>query len=134
MYQSFTDICGMNSPESKKTVVIGASPNPERYSFKATERLVNQGIETIPLGVKPGSIGKIKIINHRPIESGVHTVTLYLNQKNQEDWYDYILSLHPERIIFNPGTENPAFALRASNAGINTTEACTLVMLATNQY
>ncbi len=134
MYQSFTDICGMNTAESKKTVVIGASPNPERYSYKATEKLVNQGIETIPIGAKPGVIGKSVIINDRPAEKGIHTVTLYLNPDNQEEWYDYILSLHPKMIIFNPGTENPAFALRANQEGITTTEACTLVLLATNQY
>ena len=134
MYQSFTDICEMNTSENKKTVVIGASPNPERYGYKATEKLVNQGIETIPLGVKPGIIGKSVIINDRPAEKGVHTVTLYLNPKNQEEWYDYILSLHPKRIIFNPGTENPAFALEANQQGISTADACTLVLLATNQY
>jgi predicted CoA-binding protein len=65
----------MNTSENKKTVVIGASPNPERYGYKATEKLVNQGIETIPLGVKPGIIGKSVIINDRPAEKGVHTVT-----------------------------------------------------------
>jgi predicted CoA-binding protein len=124
----------MNTSENKKTVVIGASPNPERYGYKATEKLVNQGIETIPLGVKPGIIGKSVIINDRPAEKGVHTVTLYLNPKNQEECYDYILSLHPKRIIFNPGTENPAFALLANHQGITTTDACTLVLLATNQY
>ena len=124
----------MNSTESKKTVVIGASPNPERYGYIATERLVNQGIETIPLGIKKGNIGQLVILNDRPSLDDVHTVTLYLNPKNQEDWYQYILSLHPKRIIFNPGTENPYFAERANQVGIATTEACTLVLLASNQY
>jgi predicted CoA-binding protein len=124
----------MNSPLNKKTVVIGASPNPERYGFIATERLVNNGIETVPVGIKKGSIGALTIINTKPQISGVHTVTLYLNPKNQEEWYSYILSLNPKRIIFNPGTENPQFAELASNSGIETTEACTLVLLSTGQY
>lgn len=124
----------MNSPLNKKTVVIGASPNPDRYGFIATERLANQGIETIPVGIKKGEIAGLPIVNSRPDEKGVHTVTLYLNPKNQEDWYEYILSLHPKRIIFNPGTENPVFASEANKAGIETIEACTLVLLSTNQY
>jgi uncharacterized protein len=124
----------MNNPLKKKTVVIGASLNPDRYGYIATERLVNQGIETIPIGLKKGEIAGITVLNTRPDEKEVHTVTLYLNPKNQEDWYEYILSLHPTRIIFNPGTENPVFASLANKAGIETTEACTLVLLSTNQY
>jgi predicted CoA-binding protein len=124
----------MNSANNKKTVVIGASPNPERYGYIATERLVQHGIETIPIGIKKGQVGELTIINTRPIVSGVDTVTLYLNPKNQEDWYSYIISLKPRRIIFNPGTENPQFEEMANNAGIETTEACTLVLLSTGQF
>lgn len=124
----------MNTPQNKKTVVIGASPNPDRYGFIATERLVKNGIETIPIGIKKGDINGLTIINNRPQVADVHTVTLYLNPTNQQEWYSYILSLNPKRIIFNPGTENPEFAQMANNSGIETTEACTLVLLSTDQY
>jgi predicted CoA-binding protein len=124
----------MNSIENKKTVVIGASPNPERYGFIATERLVKNGVETVPVGIKKGNIAGLEILNTKPQIKNVHTVTLYLNPKNQEDWYSYILSLNPKRIIFNPGTENPPFAEMANNSGIETTEACTLVLLSTGQF
>lgn len=124
----------MNKAQNKKTVVIGASPNPERYGFIATERLVKNGIETIPIGIKKGDINGLTIINNRPQVPDVHTVTLYLNPTNQQEWYSYILSLNPKRIIFNPGTENPEFEQMANNSGIETTEACTLVLLSTDQY
>lgn len=124
----------MNQAQKKKTVVIGASPNPERYGFLATERLVKNGIETIPIGIKKGDINGLTIVNNRPQVTDVHTVTLYLNPTNQQEWYSYILSLNPKRIIFNPGTENPEFAQMANNSGVETTEACTLVLLSTDQY
>ena len=64
----------------------------------------------------------------------IDTITLYLNPKNQIPYEDYILSIKPRRIIFNPGTENPKFMNRAQNEGIEVLKACTLVMLASNTY
>ena len=119
---------------SKKTLVLGASNNPERYSFLAVNKLANHGHSVVPVGIKVGSIQDMKILNGMPIVEGIDTVTLYLNPKNQEQYYDYILSLKPRRIIFNPGTENKAFAAVARKQGIETIEACTLVMLSTGQY
>ncbi len=118
-----------------KTVVLGASTNPERTSYIATLRLVNAGEEVIPLGVKQGSIAGIDIINDFPdyIEN-VDTLTLYLNPQRQEQYYDYIIALQPKRIIFNPGTENPVLAKLAQEKGIEAEVACTLVMLATGSY
>ncbi len=118
----------------RSTVIIGASPNPENYSYKATVNLKAQGHKVYPIGIKPGDIEGEKIINDRPIPNDVDTVTMYLSAKNQKDWYDYILSLKPKRIIFNPGTENPEFEEMTKKQGIETLNACTLVMLSIGNY
>ena len=120
--------------EQKKTVVLGASDNPSRYSYLAVERLTQQQHPVIALGRKQGSIGNTSILTDRPAIEAVDTITLYLNEQNQKDFYDYILSLHPKRIIFNPGTENDELFDLAKANGIEAVEACTLVMLSTGQY
>jgi predicted CoA-binding protein len=118
----------------KKTVVLGASDNPARYSFMAVERLTFHQHPVIAIGKKQGSINTVPIITeHTPI-GDVDTVTLYLNPTHQKEYYDYILSLHPKRIIFNPGTENDELYDLAKANQIEPIEACTLVMLSTGQY
>jgi predicted CoA-binding protein len=119
----------------KKTLVLGASSNPERYSYLAVQRLLNHGYEVVPVGIqKNASIGDQLILNGEPDIESVHTVTLYLNPTRQQEYYNYILSLKPERIIFNPGTENPELIQLAKDNEIEPVIACTLVMLATDQY
>jgi uncharacterized protein len=118
----------------KKTLVLGATPNPERYAYMATQRLKNAGHEVLPVGRKKGVIEGIGIENETPQYEGVDTVTLYLNPDNQKPYYDYILSLHPKRIIFNPGTENWELVRLAKEQGIETEIACTLVMLSVGNY
>jgi len=120
----------MNLP----TVIIGASPNPERYSYMATVRLMQHGHEVYPIGIRGGRIEDRGIMMDRPQLENIHTVTLYVGPAHQGPWIDYVIGLHPKRIIFNPGTENSAFYNLASEAGIECLEACTLVMLSTNQY
>jgi len=115
-------------------MVIGASPNPERYSYKATALLVEHGIEVVALGIRKGKIGDEDIILDRPSFNDIHTVTLYVGPKHQEPWLDYLASLKPERIIFNPGTENPKARAYFATHRIFTEEACTLVLLQTKQY
>ena len=118
----------------KKTVVLGASPNPQRYSYLAVRRLLAHGHEVVAIGRRKGRINETEIIvDHPPIEN-VDTITLYLNAKNQQQYYDYILSLHPRRIIFNPGAENDDLAALAAKNNIEPMEACTLVLLSTGQY
>lgn len=119
---------------SKKTVVLGASANPARYSYLAINRLAAHDHPTIAIGIKEGKVGKVDIITEHPQEKEVDTITLYLNPINQKPYYDYILSLQPKRIIFNPGTENEELIDMARAKGIKTMEACTLVMLSTGQY
>ena len=118
----------------KKTVVLGASQNEERYSNLAVKKLIAHNHPVIAIGNKEGIINDIKIIKDNPSLKDVDTVTLYLNPENQKPYYDYILSLNPKRIIFNPGTENDELENLAAAKGIKTMEACTLVLLSTNQY
>jgi len=118
----------------KKTLVIGASENPERYSYKAIMMLKEYGHEVVALSKKPGKVdGIIFITDLAPIDN-LDTVTLYLSPNNQTEYFDYILQLSPQRVIFNPGTENGIFAQLLHNNHILPVEACTLVMLRTGQY
>ncbi|HEV3414433.1 MAG TPA: CoA-binding protein [Puia sp.] len=118
----------------KKTIVLGASANPERYSNMAVRRLRNAGHPVSAIGRNPATVGDVEVITDREAVTDVDTVTLYLNPTNQKEYYDYILSLHPRRIIFNPGAENPELEALASAHGIEPVEACTLVLLSTGQY
>lgn len=119
---------------SKKTIVLGASSNPERYSFLAVRQLLAQQHEVIALGNKAGYIDQQIIHIDTPEVKDVDTISLYLNPNNQKPYYTYILAQKPKRIIFNPGTENNELADLARHAGIEPIEACTLVLLATGQY
>ncbi|MBN9379763.1 MAG: CoA-binding protein [Chitinophagaceae bacterium] len=118
----------------KKTLVLGASDNPQRYSYLAVNRLRSKGYPVVAIGKKPAKVGDVDIDTEKKDFPEVDTVTLYLNPKTQEQYYDYILSLHPKRIIFNPGAENPELQRLAKDNGIVPMEACTLVLLSTGQY
>lgn len=119
---------------SKKTLVLGASENPSRYSNMAVNRLSAHKHSVIAVGKREGTIGNVQIVTGQPKEDDIDTVTLYLNPTNQKPYYDYILSLNPKRIIFNPGTENPELYQQACEKGIKPMEACTLVLLSTGQF
>lgn len=120
----------------KKTVIIGATTNPGRYAFLAARMLTEYNHEIVPVGIKDGAVfGKpILDIYDRPAIEDVDTVTLYIGPQRQPEHIDYILSLKPKRIIFNPGTENEEFINRAEKQGIEALEACTLVMLRSRQF
>ena len=118
----------------KKTLVFGASLNPKRYSNIAIHRLCAHGLEVNAFGLRTGEICGIKIDTELQTYDAIHTVTLYLNPKRQQPYYEYIIGLNPARVIFNPGTENPEFYKRLESASINFEVACTLVLLSTNQY
>ena len=118
----------------KRTVVIGASTNPQRYAYKATVSLKEKGFEVYPVGLREGVIEGIDILTDNPEIVQVDTVTLYLGAARQPPLYDYILSLKPKRLIFNPGTENAELASMASKKGISVEQSCTLVLLQTGQY
>jgi uncharacterized protein len=117
-----------------KTVIIGASENPDRYAHRAALSLLRHGHEIELVGLQPGQIADHAIQTGHPALTGVDTITLYVGAANQPPLYDYIESLHPRRVVFNPGAENPAFADRLRAAGIEPLEACTLVMLSIGTY
>jgi predicted CoA-binding protein len=119
---------------NKKTLVLGASGNPERYSYLAVNRLRSKGIETVAIGRKKAKVADVEIATEKEDHKNIDTVTLYLSPRNQKEYYNYILSLHPNKIIFNPGAENDELYDLAKANGIKPLEACTLVMLSTNQF
>ena len=119
---------------SKKTLVVGASPDPSRYSYLAISMLREAGHPVLAIGKKAGEVAGVSIQKERFTDMDIDTVTLYINPAFQKEYYDYFLQLNPKRIIFNPGTENPELATLAQQAGIHTMEACTLVLLRTGQY
>jgi uncharacterized protein len=119
---------------TKKTLIIGASENPERYSYLALQQLLAHQHTVLALGKKKGQVNGVTIETEEQAFTDVDTVTLYVNPLHQKAYYNYILSLHPRRIIFNPGTENDELMQLAQQKGIATQEACTLVLLSTGQY
>lgn len=121
---------------AKKTVIIGATPDRSRYAYLAAQMLTEYGHEIVPLSIKRGDVlGKeILDLRKKPPVEGVDTITLYIGPQNQPEWYEYILSLNPKRIIFNPGTENDDLERMAEEKGIEAVEGCTLVMLRSRQY
>lgn len=120
--------------QNKKTLVLGATARPDRYACKAIQSLVNHGHSVVAIGVDKGEVAGVKIQTKTLPLKNIDTVTLYLNPVRQKDYYNYIIETAPERVIFNPGTENPEFyqLLRSNNIAVEI--ACTLVLLATNQY
>lgn len=120
--------------QPKKTLVIGASENPARYSNMAIKRLLSHQHPVVAIGRRKGAVGPVAIETEQKPFSDIDTVTMYLNPVRQSEYYDYILSLHPKRIIFNPGAENDELAELAEKNGIRPLEACTLVLLNTGQF
>ncbi len=118
----------------KKTLVLGASENTERYSNMAVKKLLAHQQPVVAVGKKKGVINGVQIENEKKYFESIDTVTLYLNPLHQQAYYDYIFSLRPKRIIFNPGAENEELAILAQQKGIKAQEACTLVLLSTGQY
>jgi predicted CoA-binding protein len=119
---------------AKKTLVLGASDNPARYSYLAVNRLAAKGHPVVAIGRKITSVAGIIITTDKEGYKDIDTVTLYLNPQHQQGYYNYILSLHPQRIIFNPGTENDELKKLAEAKGITALYACTLVMLSAGTY
>lgn len=119
---------------NKKTLVLGASENPSRYSNLAIKSLRAHGHDVVAVGNKTGKVRDVPILKEQPAIEGLDTVTMYLSQKNQAQYFDYILAQNPKRIIFNPGAENPELAAKAKEKGITPQNACTLVLLSTGQY
>lgn len=116
------------------TVVLGASENSNRTSFTAVKMLAAKGHDIIAIGNKEGKIGEIPITTKWPENINIDTITLYINPEIQSSMESTILHAGPRRIIFNPGTENLILEKKANEKGIETIQACTLVLLSLNQY
>jgi len=119
---------------TKKTLVIGASTNPNSYSNVAIQRLVANQHEVIALGKKEGEVSGVKILTSKKIVKDIDTVTLYLNKKNQVEYYDYLVELKPQRVLFNPGAENEELEKLLVKNNIAFERACTLVLLGIGAY
>lgn len=117
-----------------RTLVVGVSLNADRYANRAVRMLLANGHEVVALGMTPGETDGVRVQTGQPALDKIDTVTLYLRAEHQQAIADYLLLLKPRRILFNPGAENAAFAQRARDAGIETMEACTLVLLSTGQF
>jgi len=118
----------------KKTLVLGASTNSARYSYLVANKLVRKGYPIVNVGRKKGEVAGVAIESPEFIHDDIDTITVYVGPANQATYYDYILQTKPKRVIFNPGAENEAFEAVLQEKGIETINACTLVMLNTGQY
>jgi uncharacterized protein len=118
----------------KKTLVLGATPNPDRYAYLAANRLARHGHEIVNVGIKTGSVAGVPIEKPETIHPDIDTITLYVGPRNQPSLYDYILKTKPKRVVFNPGTENEELEALLKQNEIEPVEACTLVLLSTGQY
>lgn len=118
----------------RKTLIIGASTNPQRYSYKAAHSLKSAGHEIVNIGLKNGVLAGTEIEKMEKPYQDIDTITLYVGPQNQPEYYDYIINTKPRRLIFNPGTYNAELEKLAKQQGIEVLEACTLVLLSTNQY
>jgi predicted CoA-binding protein len=116
------------------TLVLGASTKPERYAYKAITQLRAKNYPVVAVGAKTGTVAGVEFKTSLEQLPPIHTVSMYLSPARQEMYYDKIIALQPQRVLFNPGTENPAFAQRLQNEGIAVENACNLVLLATDQY
>lgn len=114
---------------TKSTLVLGASLKESRYSNICVKTLVSGNFPVTALGIHEGMIDQVSVQTGFPDLVNIHTVTLYLGPENQKSWYKYILDLNPERVVFNPGTENPEFENLLTSAGIEVTEDCTIMMV-----
>lgn len=132
----YVNLIAADTPAMKqmKTLVMGASLRPNRYSFYAIERLVANKQPVVAFGLSAGQVAGVNIDDELIDYPAVHTITLYMNPQRQQQYYEYLIGLNPERVIFNPGTENPAFESLLRANGISAERACTLVLLSTNQY
>ncbi|RZL17372.1 MAG: CoA-binding protein [Pedobacter sp.] len=118
----------------KKTMIIGATPDPTRYAYRAAHMLTSKGHPIVNIGIKKGEVAGEAIQKRDKVLNDIHTITLYVGPANQPEYYDYIVQTNPSRVIFNPGTENPELEKLLKENGIQPVEACTLVLLSIGQY
>ena len=119
---------------SRRVLVLGATTNPDRYAYKAAERLTDNGFKVVPVGIRKGELFGEVIVTDKSIQTDIDTITLYVGPERQLEWYNYILETNPKRVIFNPGTENSELQQQLISKGIEVEEACTLVLLSMQSF
>ncbi len=124
----------MNHKNNKKTLVFGASLNKFRSSYQALIKLIQMQYNVVAIGGREGQILGVPIVKGHPELKDIHTITIYMGEKMQEEHEDYLLSIHPKRIIFNPGAENRRLAEKAREKDIITENACTSVLLSIGEF
>lgn len=118
-----------------KVVVLGASPNPDRYSNKAIRQLKAHGHIVVPVNPAHKTIEGLPVAaSLAAVQGPVDTLTVYVGPQHIEPLLDDIVALGPKRVIINPGAESPVLTKRLEASGIRFLEACTLVMLSTGQF
>ena len=120
--------------ESKKTLVLGASADASRYSNVAARTLLRHGHPIVQVGPKPGEVNGHAIQQELPEDTDFDTVAVYMSAKRQGELEDYLLRIHPRRVIFPPGAENAELEKKLEAAGIEAVQGCTMVMLASREY
>lgn len=121
--------------KSQRVAILGASDDPDRYSFKAFEMLKEHGHTPVPVSPKLKSLQDIPVVAHlSEIQGPIDTLTMYVNPQVSTALKKEILAVRPNRIIFNPGSENPELASELEKVGTQVVVACTLVMLRTGQF
>lgn len=118
----------------KKTLVVGGSLKPQRFSNRAINMLTDYGHPVVSVGLREGEVAGVQIQTGKPAFNDIDTITMYIGPQNQEEFYGYLIGLKPKRIIFNPGSENPEFEKKAKEAGIEVVNFCTLIMLGDGSY
>jgi hypothetical protein len=119
----------------QKVAILGASANPERYAYRAFKMLKEYGHSPLPVNPKISDVEGVSVFaNLHDIKEPIDTLTMYVGPDISSSLRKEILQLKPKRVIFNPGSENSALEKELERAGIEVIEACTLVMLRTNQF
>jgi len=136
LHSQFSVLHSQHFEPMKKTLILGASTNPARYAYLVANKLVRKGHPIVNIGRKAGQVAGVEIepADETKIHTDIDTVTVYVAPQHQPVYYDYLLKTNPKRVVFNPGAENPELREKLQNAGIETVEACTLVMLNTGQF
>ena len=119
----------------KNVAILGASSKESRYAFKAQRMLMEHGYPVFPVSLKDETILDVPCYKSLgDVTEDIDTLTLYVGAARLEPMVDDILDLSPRRVIFNPGTESETVKSALEDAGIVTLEACTLVLLSTDQF
>jgi len=125
----------MAQSEGETVAVLGASPKPDRYAYRAMQMLREHGHRPIPVNPAFDEILGAKCYpSIGDVAEPIQTVTMYLGKQRSDPLIDDIVNAKPRRIIMNPGAENDDLAKKAEAAGIEVDYACTLVMLQTGQF